>query len=197
MGDVHEAEVGRHNRRLSRAKRSRTICFLLVSTIVTSGMASCSRSCDDSYAPDEPSSCSYNPALAKLEEERDAQVSEAPLADTRGHVYLIVSPGVVVAGEAPQMTLLNNTDEVVGYAPSFSLTKSNRPQRDLTAGCVSELGRMTLQPGDETEPELVSPCRSEELTPGWYSIERRLYVGSSETNVVVSGGFKVATSTEP
>lgn len=164
----------------------------VISALALSGVACGPIACDDSYAPNDPGSCSYSPELVALEKELDANVGQAfPIqTEGEGQVYLAVSPRVVARNVLPRMTIVNSSDLGVSYGPAHSLVESGRP---VAHGCDRRRTVDVLEPGEESAPLKVGPCKPRPLKPGFYGVDTSVVFvdGNSKERVTVGSYFEV------
>lgn len=116
-------------------------------------------------------------------EDRNAEVGQATLPTdvAEGGVYLIVTPSVVEPGELPTATVLNNSDETIIISEAYGLIRSApRPRRDLAKveDCDFRIGKVLVEPSEESAPQEIAACGMRNLPPGTYAFTKSIQVRS-------------------
>ena len=151
--------------------------------------------CNGDYNPTSRASCSYNPELSALAEERNANVGEVVVPESfgGGHIYLIVSPPQISADNPPMATVVNFSDVDVTSSSAYSVMEADQRPGSEKLSCAVTDERILISPDGEGRPQSIRPCRKEPLHPGSYTVTKEVFldVRGRATRLRITSYFRV------
>ena len=147
-----------------------SVVLCLVAPACAGGLGS--SGCTDDYAPQNRSSCSYDPVFASLHQERGANIGKSSIqtADGYSSVYLIVDPPRISGDGEIAFSVLNTSSVEVEVGPDYRL----EPADPGPGECAFAEAPVLVGSDEESETIRFAPCTpgSKEggLRPGYYDL---------------------------